>query len=432
MILVYSLIFSFFILFSLLSKIRTGTFFNPLFIYITWWCGWLFISTLGLNGIYLPSENTYLVLLLSVFMTSIGAITFLNQADRKQYEIFNNINFKSKYFLYFQFILTIILLFYLNRGIGLLQHTNVVDYRGNVFTNSGVFGSLQYYIRNYFYAILLINMLITISGVYLKQIKKRTLILSSLNIVIYMGITLGRFPVVFLALSLTFGFIYLKNIMNFKINFKVYTIVIILLLIISAMSIFRKSDYNTESGVEIVSDFVVRYFTGSFVAFDRFLNTHKIGVDFDYQVCRATFAGIDEPIVMALKKIGKKVPNTRLAIGKYANTFFNIGNNQSYNAFYTMNLYFYWDGGLIGIVIYAYLFGVSLALAFNNFINRINIINLSILLLLTYFSVIGTLRWEFMNPWAWITLFGLILLLKKFTLKFDRRILTKKYFPVNQ
>ena len=88
-----------------------------------------------------------------------------------------------------------------------------------------------------------------------------------------------------------------------------------------------------------------------------------------------------------------------------------------HNSHFTMLYTFYRDAGIIGIILYSYLLGAINSVIFNRFRKNTSILNFTILILLTYLSIIGTMRWELRYSWGWLIMIGSFFVIKKFVVK---------------
>lgn len=416
------------IVFSIiLSWVKSNSIINPVTFFILWWGFFVFLSGLDLAGIRMPRDGTYNLIFMAMIMFSLGGITFLS-SGRKLYDVYtyNNIltvdltksNSKLKYFLNFQLVITVILIVFLNKGLGMLKSFDAGTYRYLVYTEYGIFQGHNILLNYILRPSLFIGTFITISGILLQVVPKRYLILSVLNIFLYSVVILGRSSIVLLIICFFLGLLYFITVNRSKIKKKYVLLILIPIIFIISMSIFRKSTHSSKTGIDIVTNYFVWYLTGPFTAFDYFLNTYKEGVDYNFTFFRTVFSGIEDLLDPFIKKV---FPEFNKIFEKFVDilgTYRDLGGPATHhNSHYTMLFSFFMDAGVAGVIFFPYILGSVIALVYNSFRKNVNLFNFSILILLTYLSMMGSTRWEMMFSWPWMIIFGSFIITKKISFK---------------
>lgn len=406
----------------LLSWIKSERIINPVSIFVLWWTGFIYLSTFRLINMRLPSERTYYYLLYVVAMFSLGGITFLRNSQKKnpnmRYLDKNyNISLKIRYFYYFQILCTAILLFYLSKSAVLLSTMNPGVYRNLLFSEFSIFGSFKPVITFVVEPSLYISALISLSGLLLKRIPRKHLLLSVLNLGLYSGVTVGRAPIFILIVCIFLAFIFSisEKLLKLKLNHILWFSVPVAFII--WLSLFRKKNYGIDAFL-IIRDYFVWYLTGPFTAFELFLDNYKQGTDWDYSGIRGLFAGIEEIVKPLLSRIFTGFTPINDDFHSITKVYRSLGGKATgHNSHYTMLYTFMRDAGLYGILFFSYILGTVNAFLYNNFRNNKNINNYSLMTIVLYLSLIGITRWELRYSWAWLTIIGIILVSRKFVIK---------------
>lgn len=118
------------------------------------------------------------------------------------------------------------------------------------------------------------------------------------------------------------------------------------------------SDSVNDSGSETVKSLVI-YTVGSYRAFDYGLKNDFLSKSNGFHYGRATFGGtIDYYLSGLLARGGMPIKSVRdYTMDLLQNTRMDIGKDESFNYAFTSFMYFYFDLGIIGIVLFSFLFG---------------------------------------------------------------------------
>lgn len=328
----------------------------------------LFLTCFKPYGLYLPSNYTYLLLLLNIISFTIGfslvrvhesAINIYtdNSLLRSVKRILTN-----KVFILYIIIITCYVIHLLSLYINKLALVNNLGELRTDFFYDNFYGEWFTYID-----LLFLNptqiILLSISMYCLFRYRKPIMIPIFLFIFIYSTLGGGRFDYGTIFITFLFFSICLSCI-NIK---KIFSVVLGCLVIffafsyITNMRLSGKNESVKESikeGTDETIKSIVTYSCGAVVAFDHAVNEdylHKIGGP---KYGGITFAGAISFINMISKRIGLPInePIANLATYKQENII-KIGSNNTHNALYTAVLYPYLDFGWIGVIVIPLLLG---------------------------------------------------------------------------
>jgi oligosaccharide repeat unit polymerase len=409
----------------LLAWVKSGSIINPVSFFILWWGLFVFISGLDLVGIRMPRSETFNLILLAMTMFSVGSITFLS-GSKTSYSIFMydgktisnilSVNLKLKIYLYFQIFVSFALLLFLYKGVGMLKNLDPGTYRYLVYTDYGIFEGhkllLNYIIRPSVFA----TAFVTLAGIYLNILPKRHLLLSVMNIFLYSIVILGRSAVILIIICSFIGFLYLVTIKKIQIKKKYIIMFAVPIVFVILLSVFRKKYASAKSGTDILTDYFIWYLTGPFTAFDYFVSVYKEGVDYNFSIVRGLLAGIEDIIEPFVRIIFKDFNQLNRSFVDILGTYRDFGGPATHhNSHYTMLFTFFVDAGITGVIFFSYILGCINSILYNSFRQTASLFNFSALILVTYLSMMGSTRWEFMYSWPWLTLIFVYFLSKKIT-----------------
>lgn len=416
----YYILFAIVLISIILAWIKSETIANPTTIYVLWWGGFLFLSTFNIIGMRMPSMYAYQLIVLSLFMFSVGSITFLSNKklkfnqNKKIYSKTNN-SIKIKLFFYSQIFVTFLMIFMIQRTVGILKNLDPGTFRGIVYSSDGLYGKNLMLFAYVVKPILYSSSFIAIAGTLLNKLPKMFLFISFLNLTLYSISTLGRFPIFLIIIVLFLGFFFLID--KIKLRARYIVGILVLLSFIISMSSFRRSNQSIDP-LLIMKNYFVWYFAGPFTAFDYFLNNYKAGVDYDYSYFRGFIAGIDWIVELFTKKLSFPFENINNSFHEITAPFRSLGGSAiSHNSHYTMLYTFYRDAGVLGIIIYSYIVGMLNSILFNQFRRTYSIVSFSLLLIVFFVSIMGLLKWEFRYIWSTGSVFIILFISQKFVFR---------------
>ena len=400
------------ILFIIIGKLRVGRYSNPLTYYLIFWVFWIIVGYFNIYDLYIISKSTYLMILLNILGFSIGFILFINlKKIGKDNMIEINIDYFKKKITGLLVIINIILLYYLNKYNNLVDILSVEERRMITFKQGYLFDS---YLENLFYTnvirlMIYILMLIIFYNFIINNKKDVNLLLLSIAIFVSSAIGNGRMLIFDAVLYIFLIYVYRIFINNNRIRHKIEREKInkkkkIMFFFLACVAIYAvtKSSANRlgldKMTIEVFGDMIaynieqgIIYFTGPFVALDQFFQ-NNLGEPYLYGVGRATLAGVDEIIWNIFNILGIEYVSGNAIVGNITGPNIYIGNAQQFNAFFTSVMNFYVDAGVMGVGLFSAIQGASLATAVNYFCRNKNIFSYSLMVFLSYGSIVSAYR----------------------------------------
>lgn len=403
------------------SKKRTGKWINPLSIVLIFWSFWLIMSIANSFNLYEVQMSTYLYFILFLMLFSIGFLLVARNI-RERNSRFAEKRFKRKSIILLIEVITLVSLLYfyfkynrLFEILGALEARNIKFDIGLLFSNT-----YEYLFFNIIIAsIVYLSFILSLSRyLYYKKIDLM-LIISLINIYIYSSIGLGRLAIfeaiVFILLGYVFSLIYRVGKSNLPNKLMMLCISLLGIVIILNVTTKRLNTTIEEKGILETITFTFEqgflYFIGPINAFNQFL-IMKVPDVVGYTYGRSTLGGLEYFISLIFSFIGYPFVSANDLTGSFTRPPISIGENQEFNAFYTSLMNYYMDFGILGVILFAFLFGLFVGLAWNVYIKNGNVYTLSLLIFVCYTAISSELRLPFANLSVWIILFTLIILVK--------------------
>lgn len=410
------------ILIGIFTLLKTKKIYNPIVLFYLWWSIPIFISGLGLFGLYIPSDEIYIIILTSMLSFILGCIfiilinkNYIMENKRINIEIdFNLSELIYKIVLFVNIILLIFLLYLFSNLIYTLnsgwEYNNIryIYY----YTNNILKSSIDVLLLNFIFEPILYFDIILLSMIIFKNnVKMSIKLILSLNMIFYTIITGGRTLLFyFIILSLVVYLIYDKR-TKINISKKIVIIISLTLLVFSMIYITVIRSGNFENILLNIIETLVIYLTGSI----KFLENKLL--DFNnynsFFMGRAFLGGVFDFLQLIVNNL-LNIENLTAAqiIGGNSQIYSQIGEYQNYNAFPTMIYTFICDYGIIGIIINSFLFGVISYGMYVNFEKQNNLFSLGCYLVIVFAITESTLRWTFIYFWPYVVII-LFFIMKK-------------------
>ena len=353
-------------------------------IFHIWWLFIVSISLINTDRLNVVSDKVYFFVFLHILTFSIGLnlnVKFNYRSSNRRAKTIAEL-VENNSILGVLSVLLIPIAFYAIRFIELtstyegVKNGRLLRYSvGELFKTS-----MEIHLFNFFGELLFIFAAAVCFYCLLYNPKKIALIAISLGVVLlYASIGMGRFE--FFEICCIFATVFLfkyytsdeKSGVKNKIGLKH-----ILLLVIIALGAVFLFLYTTASRLvttlslsnfkeilDISLEQVRVYTTGSFRAFDYALENYREELGMNYG--RMTFGGFDEIFGLVLGVLGFNYPIMNYTYGELIREPISIGGGSSFNALYTGLFHFYFDFGIIGIIVFSFLFGLLI----NYFIGRL-------------------------------------------------------------
>jgi len=379
---------------------------------------WIIVSQFNVFELFSVSPETYALILVKVFMVSFGYLLVCRTGGRQQF--LKPIVLNSQTNIIVQLILSMVLLLFLSRYGALIEQIPISEIRMATFQigmllRTGLEAAFFNYIVStlvYFFLLLFVCQYLTTRRFGIPAL------LSLVNGVMFGLIGYGRFvyfdTAVFLAIGalLTAGPIgYGLHKMGIKAGhgrfkrFVVYSVLFFGILIAMGYSTAqRMGSSDLVLGLSVTFEHFVVYFLGPFRALDTYL--HTFSQDIYFLMGRATFGGIDELIFNALNFLGGDTIPLNFIIGPITQDPIIIRHGEIpwFNAFYTNIMNFHLDFGVVGVVLFALMYGMVIAASYNLFRREPSGYTLMLVVFLTHSAIVSQLRWPFQAPGNWILL----------------------------
>lgn len=347
---------------------------------VSWWFGWLFISTFSFSNIDVPDERTYNYFLLVISSISFGSIVYYltkknfhsiiyynnKEKTNSKLKSISNFLYKLNYFIIIPsllyFLFKSILIIFSSDSLANFRATTMGQIEGE---SSGIFSNLffQLYYSWFIIPLLMISMFVAFSFYILKNDFK-LLIISFVGLLMSSIITMGRGEIYLFLLLLIFAVFY-KN--DFKIsNFfksKAIIYIFIISMIILSITLGRMS---SDTGLEYIFDtFIITYHTCGFAIFNDELINETSFLNNNTTYGMASTGTISYVIGLIYHLFDNTFYPVPEQIGRILNEYKNLGVNDSnqpllFNAFGTVMYSIYLDGGLFLSLIFGYIYGYFL------------------------------------------------------------------------
>ncbi len=402
-------------------------------VYLFWWFVWIELS-IDTKGIMLEISNkTYWLLILNVVAFIVmyllvdkkytsNDINLTNKVwakkSIKQDDAFFDIKTYQSGFVVWTIgiIIMIILLRYLS------EYNKLLDIHGMSYARIIRF-ELGYMLKSPFELLLYNYIIQSIVSVITLLIPIHILNRKYRNPIVYIGIIIvllnsqigkGRMIIFELIIYFILAFIIYFYDEIWKHTKKYWYIIIAIIGIGGIGMVFLtlvrlRTDFTSIESIRInlkaTFDQVILYFTGSIRAFDySLINNYRDNIisQYGHTWGGATFAGINEVVVMFFRGLGREIPTVNMMLGTLTQPAIFIGENIQYNAFYTAVFNFYMDFGVFGILLFSGLFGAYSSFVIRKTLKSNNVYCVMILIFNLYIMLFSLLRWEYQSPSTWI------------------------------
>lgn len=406
-------------------------------IYLLWWTVWLGLSTFDLYELFSVSNSTYYLLLLNVTLFCAGFLfcgAFRDKNENKNKNEIQYINLKvskHSWVLKLLIIVVFILLYYWIRYRNVVLSMTSLNIRMERFTIGNLFSStpeilfFNYFIESFMYAAVIVLAYMVIYG----QFKSITFILLALSMFLYAGIGSGRGPIIDILVAMVLIYFirrinsekkmhlsHLSNKMDKTKKMKLWNMILIAFVILTIFvysawltaSRLGYTEFNMESIQIGWNEFFkqgVLYSTGPFRALDYGLKAYPENLG--YLFGRGTFAGIDEIINLIFKIIGISYTSANGIIGDVLqNNQILIGYNQAFNFAYTSVMIHYFDLGILGVIIFPFIFGFFMRKSIYLYEKEPALPTLIIMAFLFNTMINSDFKWGLQSPSSNIVLIG--------------------------
>ena len=413
---------------------------KTIIVYLSWWTLWLVISTLNPFGMFPVANRVYLLLLLNVFMFTLGFVLYGQIRRRQKGRLLENGTFKRTVLNNSMFKLVLIVLL---AAVGYLffKYLAILNLKGAAGGRTTLFEVGELFLNKYeifFYGLAIKPFAEVLAVVFICLLifKRKPLILTLCSAFIFIYGAIGSGRMYYASIVIFLGYVlYLKKQILSTGIFELqpvkkathegakrkFLLGVLLLLVVLLMAFItaQRLGYSGSKGEVLLSggrEFFkqsVWYMTGSFRALDYALAQDYAGMT-GYFHGRATFAGFDGLVKIVVHGLGGTYESANNVIVPMIQETFLISPEIHYNFAYTNVLVHYLDFGIWGVAILPFLFGLFSRSMYCKFKETPTFPLLALIVCLFFSMMITVFKWpyQFSNEvivmvalylWHWIT-----------------------------
>lgn len=409
-----------FVVFFILAKSHQ---FDPiakliLYSYLSYWGIALFLSSINAYDVHPVKPTTYFLLLVNVLSFTLGMCLY-KRKDSSPILVESNSNhsiamlfellLSNKFYLLFLFVADVFLAYIYSKQQVLLSIYDMSDIRVNVdellFEGNSFLGLFNNIVISPISPIVLT---VSCYALLFKRNKVLPLILSSIYIIISSLNSGSRGGVFRLIVYCVFLYM-LRDIFVGKNNHKkqgspswllVLALSVAVIAIMSYMTAQRTygiNDFSWETiqmGFDSLMEQFVTYSIVPFKALDYSFDHNYFEILGGYKYGRCTFGFIDGFISLVLNYLG--IPfqsNSSVVIDLLQNNWIDCGGSHTHNFAYSAVFMFYQDFGVLGVLIFPFIFGYTIMVFISKFRDCYNPFILVLLANFFYIALYSTFTW---------------------------------------
>ena len=407
------------------SKIHYQNYYNPVTVLYIIWGILVPLSSLGLYGLYIPSNKTYSIILIGLigYMLgiSIGNHLVVRKAKyNKNYEKPSTQVVDSKVNYSFLYIISCIsAVYFIYQGfvvLSLLASGRQLDYIRELSTASDyneLRSSIFIILIKNFIATPTVYMTIALLPIEILRGKrdKLLIILSLFNLVMWVITTAGRSVILWLALYLAVTYLFTRQSINKKkkkIKRKT-KITLIILAFVLFIVLLQTTKSRKGSDVDLIRQMCV-YFVAPINFLDLSINTIDMSYSSTYTYGLSSFYGVIYPILFISRYTGILSSYPPLTTTAYELGFTMleqgrlVGDGFYMNAFATIFFQPYIDGRYFGVVVICAAFGLMCSIFYKKLVMYRDNKHLLLYMLLFQRIVFSFVRFYFIQPAQFVTL----------------------------
>lgn len=418
--------------------IHKGTEKKIFIIFNVYWVGLLILLKIVPFGGYAISNNTFIMIMLFLFFINLGFLLGGKKRESDNASIRNEVERSYEYAIsnklvcMYLILSMLFLIYYAVRYYIIVQEVGGVEARNIRYFVGPLFRSTPE-ILFYNYIIVpskYLSCFFIAYGFFRGRFKCKELIVPGIVLILSCYIGGGRMDIVYLLFAIVFAFLFKERssirLTNKGILWKKRGLIIVLLGIVASVGImlamiyltaYRSNQYSLsfsiigKYGVKLF-EHVVGYNIGPFGALDVAIQEGILKNK--WYVARSTiFGGIEEVLQYFMSYLGVSFVGARNELGMVLNQPITVG-NLTFNALLTALCWFYSDLGILGIVIYSFLFGFLVRYSISKFYNCKNVFVMAILFHLLYQYMVLNLNWYLVTVGNMFYVIGLFYLSKQY------------------
>lgn len=402
--------------------------FNPCSVILIWYflLGWL--SKIGIQEMYIPSDestalilgNTIFIAIIFLALTPNGCVRLTeisrNEARETDARLLNDRMWFYNVRKICEIICFIIIcaidlniLFKLSTGAitaSQIRYALIFQEASSSFNtdflyfNGYVRDFLTYFVRFFVFFDVLIEL--SNFGLYNKPLR----IIPMANFGLFCIAMLSRIDILKISIIICIVFLFIREKNDrkkmSKKNKTILLVAVILSLIVIVMRVYEGDN---------IIDFTIRNLSGSligpFEAFSIFFERYKSsGPIVSFAAVRMFFSGVTAVIeAFLVNGLKLNIPFVVKLVNAPLGDVIYVGPGQTFNAFYTMYYDFLAGGGILGTFVGAFLAGSTLALSYNKFQKHPSVSTCLLFVLWEYIILFGTIQWRGgLTEWACVFL----------------------------
>ncbi len=382
--------------------------------YLIYWFFSFCCSFLNPYGLYEVSDKAYFYLLLNVISFVVGFIALRIDKDYRNRELSIDKIIQHPIFLAIVIIGIVEALVLFSTRLSVLSYIDDdhTTYRADFIELVFEGNALLLYSYYLFLFPLYFFLLTLVSYMILFYRKWKLIFFFLLYLIPFMMLSEGR------SQFLTFGLIMLIIYAIFGEKHRKLKVKDISLITLAAILIYasmanitaNRQKVSFDEGTSLLNETFISYSIWPFRAFDYALSHDYIEKAGGYQYGRASFCGMDFLVSSFLKRFGIRYQSSRdITNGYLQGTQVPIAKDRTMNYAYTNAMYHYYDFGVIGIVIFPFMFGLFCRFIIKKYYTDKSLSLLAILSFLYFIAMHTVFSWYFNKPFT--LLYILILLI---------------------
>lgn len=371
--------------------------------YVGVWAIAFITSTLRLYGLYEVSNYSMILLMLHVLAFTVGFWAFpipkscAAQIDVKEIKPHVEKLYNQVWFKFLVVVSTILMMFFFSKYYALIAVKDLAEIRGDYYDGvlyGPFFGSIKEFI--FTPVSLLLLPLFAYSSFY-----KRDWIWLLMGFFLMVSMTLSGGRLGYIRIAVIFFFIIVCVFNGVKNKFKFFTISLVTLLslffiltVTTSSRLGQSFSGNLKSASELTVQQMVEYVEMPVGAFNYAIENDYLGKMGGYSYGRLTFCGVEAVAYSVLGKVGIPVHRyvADLAPLQQESLIPIADEEQTWNALYTSVLYYYLDLGLVGVIIFPFLFGLLFRFLIKKLYNLRNVFMIIIVATVFYKVILSVLQ----------------------------------------
>lgn len=376
-------------------------------IYLCVWLVAIIMTSLGIYDMDIPSVFSRNLILLHLVGFTLGTVLIRTKTSvvsrqgvsSKNIEIQIEKFLKSPLFRILLIIMTLYATYLFGRYWAKVTYYNSISETRDQFLD--IYGALYY---NFTKSLLFLPMSIIcyiLFGYAVFRKRDWVCLLMGYFLLVNASLMGGRFGYVYILLGIIFVNIFIIKESATKYIVGMVGLVLGALVLIVIVTAFRHGivsldKENLEIGMDVAGEQLVTYVTGSQIAFDYAIDNHYLSIAGGYGKGIFTFS----PIINFVNLFTSTLAGIDIAPGfmKFVNYLEEnqifIGGFMGWNALYTSVLFYYIDGGVIGVFIFPLFIGLFFSLVYKQMLRKGSVLLYALVLYFFICIVKGVFKFE--------------------------------------